>query len=91
MFGPGATPAIQDHVLKMMLAAPETTAAQAMSSMFVASNWTEETMPFPLLGIYADKSGSNDLCVHEEDFPQRLHYGSEGHRPLRDVEKPGRV
>ena len=68
MFGPGATPAIQEHVLKMMLGAPETTAAQAMSSMFVASNWTEESMPFPLLGIYADKSGSNDPAFTKKIF-----------------------
>jgi sigma-B regulation protein RsbQ len=69
MFGPSATPAIQASVLKMMLAAPESTAAQAMASMFVASNWTEEVMQFPVLGIYADKSGANDPQYMKKIFP----------------------
>jgi hypothetical protein len=34
MFGKSATPAIQEHILKMMLAAPETTAYQAMVATF---------------------------------------------------------
>jgi len=70
MFGPGATPAIQDHILKMMLAAPETTAMQAMTSMFLPANWTEETMPFPMLGIYADHSTSNDPAFTKKIFPK---------------------
>jgi pimeloyl-ACP methyl ester carboxylesterase len=69
MFGPSATPAIQAHVLKMMLAPPEATATQAMASMFVASNWTEEVMAFPVLGIYADKSTANDPQYMKKIFP----------------------
>src|SRR6202162_4670764 len=53
MFGKSATPAIQDHILKMMLAAPETTASQAMAATFAAPNWTEETIAVPALGIFA--------------------------------------
>ncbi len=69
MFGKSATPAIQEHVLKMMLAAPELTATQAMASMFVATNWTEEVMQFPVLGIYADKSSANDPAYMKKIFP----------------------
>lgn len=69
MFGKGATPAIQEHVLKMMLGAPESTATQAMAAMFVTSNWTEEVMPFLVLGIYADKSTANDPAYMKKIFP----------------------
>jgi pimeloyl-ACP methyl ester carboxylesterase len=69
MFGPSATPAIQNHVLKMMLAPPESTATQAMASMFVPSNWTEEVMQFPVFGIYADKSTANDPAYMKKIFP----------------------
>ena len=69
MFGPSARPAMQDHVLKMMLAPPESTATQAMSAMFVASNWTEEVMQFPVFGIYADKSIANDPKYMKKIFP----------------------
>jgi pimeloyl-ACP methyl ester carboxylesterase len=69
MFGPSATPAIQAKVLKMMLAPPESTATQAMTAMFAASNWTEEVMPFPVFGIYADKSTANDPKFMKKIFP----------------------
>ena len=69
MFGKSATPAIQDHILKMMLAAPETTAYQAMSATFAAANWTEETMTVPAYGIYADHSGADDPVYFKKIFP----------------------
>ena len=69
MFGKSSTPAMQASVLKMMLAPPESTATQAMAAMFVASNWTEEVMPFPVLGIYADKSTANDPAYMKKIFP----------------------
>jgi sigma-B regulation protein RsbQ len=69
MFGQSATPALQEHILKMMLAAPETTAYQAMAATFAAPNWTEETMSVPALGIYADHSASNDPAYFKKIFP----------------------
>ncbi len=69
MFGKGATPAIQDHVLKMMLAAPESTAYQAMSATFAASQWKDESFPVPALGIYADHSGVDDPVWFKKVFP----------------------
>jgi pimeloyl-ACP methyl ester carboxylesterase len=70
MFGPSATPAIQDHILKMMLAAPETTAYQAMSATFAAPNWKDETFAVPALGIYADHSTANDPAYFKKVFPR---------------------
>jgi pimeloyl-ACP methyl ester carboxylesterase len=69
MFGKSATPAIQDHILKMMLAAPEATAYQAMSATFAAPNWTEEAFAVPALGIYADHSASDDPAYFKKIFP----------------------
>jgi pimeloyl-ACP methyl ester carboxylesterase len=69
MFGKSATPAIQDHILKMMLAAPEATAYQAMAATFAAPNWTEETFTVPALGIYADHSASDDPAYFKKIFP----------------------
>jgi sigma-B regulation protein RsbQ len=70
MFGKSATPEIQDHVLKMMLAAPETTAYQAMAATFAAPNWTEEAFAVPAFGIYADHSASDDPKYFHKIFPQ---------------------
>jgi pimeloyl-ACP methyl ester carboxylesterase len=69
MFGKSATPAIQDHILKMMLAAPEATAYQAMAATFAAPNWTEEAFAVPALGIYADHSTANDPAYFKKIFP----------------------
>src|SRR5579863_10750291 len=63
------TPPIQDHILKMMLAAPETTAYQAMAATFAAGNWTEETFTVPALGIYADHSTADDPVYFKKIFP----------------------
>ena len=69
MFGKSATPEIQDHILKMMLAAPETTAYQAMSATFAAANWKDESFTVPALGIYADHSASDDPVYFKKIFP----------------------
>jgi pimeloyl-ACP methyl ester carboxylesterase len=69
MFGKSATPAIQEHILKMMLAAPEATAYQAMAATFAAPNWTEDTFTVPALGIYADHSTANDPVYFKKIFP----------------------
>src|SRR5580693_2517877 len=47
MFGKSATPALQEHILKMMLAAPETTAYQAMAATFAAPNWKDDAFTVP--------------------------------------------
>ena len=69
MFGKSATPALQDHILKMMLSAPETTAYQAMAATFAAPNWTAETFAVPALGIYADHSTADDPGYFRKLFP----------------------
>jgi pimeloyl-ACP methyl ester carboxylesterase len=70
MFGMSATPAVQQHILKMMLAAPEATAYQAMAATFAASNWKDDQFDVPALGIYADHSASDDPAYFKKIFPE---------------------
>ncbi len=70
MFGKSASPGIQQHILKMMLAAPETTAYQAMVATFAASNWKDDEFDVPALGIYADHSASDDPAYFKKIFPE---------------------
>ncbi|MGA2713214.1 MAG: alpha/beta hydrolase [Bryobacteraceae bacterium] len=88
MFGKSATPALQEHILKMMLAAPETTAYQAMAATFAGGNWTEETIAVPALGIYADHSAANDPGYFKKIFPNgsTVEVPSTGHFVM--MEKP---
>ena len=88
MFGKSATPAIQDHILKMMLAAPETTAYQAMAATFAAQNWKEDSFHVPALGIYADHSASDDPVYFKKIFPQgnSMEIPGTGHFVM--IEKP---
>jgi pimeloyl-ACP methyl ester carboxylesterase len=69
MFGQSAAPALQAHILKMMLAAPEATAYQAMAATFAGPNWTEDSFPVPAIGIYADHSAADDPEYFKKIFP----------------------
>ena len=56
MFTPKTPADVQQRVLKMMLAAPPATAAGAMTATFDTSFWSDEVMPMPAYGIFAEKS-----------------------------------
>jgi len=56
MFTPKTPAAVQEHVLKMMLAAPPATAASAMRTTFDPSYASDEVMTVPAYGIFAEKS-----------------------------------
>ena len=53
MFTPQTPPPVQQHVLAMMLAAPEATATGAMQSILDPSLRTDEVTPMPALAIVA--------------------------------------
>jgi pimeloyl-ACP methyl ester carboxylesterase len=53
MFTPATPAAIQQHVLKMMLAPPEATASGAMLATFDSANMNDFVTTVPVLGIYA--------------------------------------
>ncbi len=56
MFTPATPAGVQEHVLKMMLGAPEATANGAMAATVDPTIWKDDVMTMPVLGIYADKS-----------------------------------
>jgi pimeloyl-ACP methyl ester carboxylesterase len=53
MFGPATTPALQQHILKMMLGAPEATAVGAMNATWDTSQWSDQKITVPVLAVYA--------------------------------------
>ena len=56
MFTPKTPKDVQDHVLKMMLAAPPATAASAMRTTFDEKYASDEVMTVPAYAIFAEKS-----------------------------------
>ena len=53
MFGPATTPALQQHILKMMLGAPEATATGAMNATWDTSQWSDQKITVPVLALFA--------------------------------------
>ena len=88
MFGPSTSTAEQDHILKMMLAAPEATASGAMMATFDPANWKDDTLPMPVLSIYADKSRVIDPEYSKKLFPhfEYLEVPGTGHFVM--IDKP---
>jgi len=69
MFTPATPAAVQQHVLKMMLAAPEATASGAMLATFDTSYWKEDVLTMPVLGIYAGSSPMSNRENLKKLFP----------------------
>ena len=69
MFTPATPAAIQQHVLKMMLAPPETTASGAMLATFDTANLNNEVSTVPVLGIYAGNSPMTNRENLKKTFP----------------------
>jgi sigma-B regulation protein RsbQ len=53
MFGPATTPALQEHILKMMMGAPEATAAGAMAATWDTSQLSDQKITVPVLAVFA--------------------------------------
>ena len=88
MFTPATPPAIQDHVLKMMLAAPEATAYGAMVATFDPKVWTSDVMTMPALGLFADKSALGNPETTKKLFPNYEHHEIPGTGHFLMMEKP---
>ena len=89
MFTPNTPAPVQQHVLSMMLAAPEATAAGAMASMLDPSiRWTD-TIKAPALAIYAGTSKVPDLATVQQVVPNfaATQIAGTGHFVM--MEKPG--
>jgi len=68
MFTPATPASVQQHVLKMMLAPPEATAAGAMLATFDSANMNDFVTTVPVLGIYAGSPLANAESV-KKAFP----------------------
>jgi pimeloyl-ACP methyl ester carboxylesterase len=68
MFTPATPAAVEQHVLKMMLAPPEATASGAMIATFDSSNLNDFVTTVPVLGIYAGRPMTNSESL-KKAFP----------------------
>ena len=53
MFGPLTTPALQAHILKMMMAPSDAAAAGAFAATWDSSQWSAQKIESPVLAVYA--------------------------------------
>ncbi len=88
MFTPATPEPLQDHVLKMMLAAPEATAYGAMVATFDPKVWTNDVMTMPVLGLFADKSALGNPDATRKLFPNYEHHEIPGTGHFLMMEKP---
>jgi pimeloyl-ACP methyl ester carboxylesterase len=88
MFTPATPKPLQDHVLKMMLGAPEATAYGAMVATFDPKIWGNDVMTMPVLGIFADKSALGNPEVTKKIFPNYEHHEVPGTGHFVMMEKP---
>lgn len=88
MFGPSATPELQQRILKMMLRAPEATARGAMMSMADPVVWEKRVVKVPALAIFSATYAGNSLDVTKSYLPdlQFLNVPGTGHFVM--MEKP---
>jgi len=88
MFSASTTPDMQKHILSMMLAAPESTAAGAMQGMFDPAAWKEDVFTEPVLGLYADHSRAGDREYMKTHFPNMDYEEIAGTGHFLMIEKP---
>jgi pimeloyl-ACP methyl ester carboxylesterase len=88
MFTPATPKPLQDHVLKMMLGAPEATAYGAMVATFDPKIWGNDVMRMPVLGLFADKSALGNEQVTKKLLPNYEHHEIPGTGHFLMMEKP---
>ena len=88
MFTPATPKPLQEHVLKMMLSAPEATAYGAMVATFDPKIWGNDVMTMPVLGLFADKSALGNPEVTKKLFPNYEHHEIPGTGHFLMMEKP---
>jgi len=88
MFTPATPQPLQQKILKMMLAAPESTAYGAMVATFDPAIWKDDVRTIPVLGIYADKSGLANPAATKKIFPAFEYHEIPGTGHFVMLEKP---
>jgi pimeloyl-ACP methyl ester carboxylesterase len=69
MFTPQTPQPLQEHILKMMLGTPESTANGAMAAVFDKSLSKTDVIKAPALSVYAGTATMPDVKVMKEVFP----------------------
>ena len=87
MFTPDTPVTLQKQITAMMLRPPEATAAGAMAATF-SSNWTDDVMTMPVLGVYADKSQLANRDSLKKIFPELEYVEIPGTGHFLMMEKP---
>jgi sigma-B regulation protein RsbQ len=88
MFTQATTPEMRAKIQKMMLAAPEATAAGAMVAMVDPAAWKTDVLSMPILGLYAEKSSGRNDAYMKEHFPRLEFYEIAGSGHFLMLEKP---
>lgn len=81
MFSVATTKEVQDHILKIMLAAPEKVAVGAMQAMWVPAFWRDDVIDLPMLEIAAASNTYVTLESLKRRFPnaELQHVEGTGH------------
>ena len=87
MFGPATTPALQDHILKMMLGAKESTATGAMAATWDSSWVTSDQIAVPTLAVFAERGLAPEENV-KRIFPNTQYLRMPGTAHFLMMEKP---
>lgn len=83
------TPAsVREHVLEMMLSAPEATAVGAMRAMGDQELWADVTIPMPVYAVYAGTARLPDADVVRRSVPKFEAVQVEGTGHFLMMEKP---
>jgi len=88
MFSASTTPPMQDHILRMMLGAPEATAVGAMKATWSIPTPKNEVMTLPVLGLYADHSRLADREFMKTTYPNLQYHEIPGTGHFLMIEKP---
>ena len=88
MFSASTTPAMQGHILNMMLGAPEATAVGAMKATWGFPSPKDEVIKVPVLGLYADHSRLADREFMKTTYPNLQYVEISGTGHFLMMEKP---
>jgi pimeloyl-ACP methyl ester carboxylesterase len=88
MFSASTSAPLQDHILKMMLGAPEATAVGAMSATLDPSWLSAEPVKVPVLGLYAENSALRGTDGMKVVFPTIEYHEIPGTGHFLMLEKP---
>jgi pimeloyl-ACP methyl ester carboxylesterase len=88
MFSASTTPAMQTHILNMMLGSPEGTAVGSLKATWDIPTPKYETINVPMLGLYADHSGLADREFMKKTYPNLQYAEIPGTGHFLMMEKP---